>query len=161
AAHDLGIVHRDIKPGNVMLTPTGLVKILDFGLAKHVARADPHGPPASEASTPDTASEPGGLTEAGARVGTPGYMSPEQLLGGPQDTRSDAYSFGCVLYECLTGERAAAGRTPLRRAAATLSGAADLSRLPADVPDEVRDVLARLLEKDASRRIADLRETAE
>ena len=95
AAHDRGIVHRDLKPDNVFLTRDGLVKILDFGLARP-ADEKPGGDLRSQAS----------LTESGTVVGTPGYMSPEQIRGKAVDQRSDLFSLGAILYEMLTGQRA-------------------------------------------------------
>ena len=94
-AHRRGVVHRDLKPANVMITPQGHVKVMDFGLAKPLA--------------PDSGAEMGSdaatlLTESGARVGTPGYMSPEQVLGGPLDPRSDIFSLGVILHELATGD---------------------------------------------------------
>ena len=86
AAHERGIVHRDVKPANVMLTESGDVRIVDFGLARVVSQGQP------------------GLTQIGASMGTPTYMSPEQTLGDPVDERSDVWSLGVLFYECLTGE---------------------------------------------------------
>ena len=103
AAHARGIVHRDIKPENIFLTSDGLVKILDFGLAR---------PPAvgseDQTSTPTESMQ----TAAGTVLGTVGYMSPEQVGGEPADARSDIFSLGCVLYEMLTGKRAFLGASP-------------------------------------------------
>jgi eukaryotic-like serine/threonine-protein kinase len=93
AAHEAGIVHRDLKPGNIMISSSGLVKVLDFGIAKRVFGADGEGERTTAAS----------LTSAGEAIGTPAYMSPEQVLGDAVDARSDLFSFGVVLYEMLAG----------------------------------------------------------
>jgi non-specific serine/threonine protein kinase len=153
AAHALGIIHRDLKPGNVMVGPSGLVKVLDFGLAKHVVGSLTLAPVGGREPSSD-----GSVTEAGAQLGTPGYMSPEQILGMPQTPRCDVFAFGCLLYQCLTGERAFAGGTAYELVAATLSLPVDVSRVPEPTPAAVRAMLARCLEKDPAQRYADLRE---
>ena len=101
AAHKRGIVHRDLKPQNIVITPSGVLKLLDFGLATYV-------PNAAGAAKAATVSR---VTRAHAVVGTPGYMAPEQIRGEPVDFRSDVFSLGCVLYECLTGRAAFEGAT--------------------------------------------------
>lgn len=105
-AHAAGIVHRDLKPGNLMIGPDGILKVLDFGLAKPVAptAGDP------ESGAHDTMTTP--LTQLGLAIGTLAYMSPEQALGAPLDTRSDIFSFGAVLYEMASGQSPFAGPTP-------------------------------------------------
>ena len=100
AAHAAGIIHRDLKPSNIKITPDGVVKVLDFGLAKALA---------TDGSGPDSSTSPtmtAGGTIAGAILGTAAYMSPEQARGQPVDKRTDIWAFGCVLFEMLTGSSA-------------------------------------------------------
>jgi Tol biopolymer transport system component len=152
-AHEAGIVHRDLKPGNIKITDAGLVKLLDFGLAKAIAAA------AGETSEVDAANSPT-LTVPGTRqgsiLGTAPYMSPEQARGTRVDKRTDIWAFGCVLFEMLTGKRAFNGETTSDVIAAIIERAPDLSALPAATPPHVRRVIERCLEKEPKRRARDI-----
>ena len=152
-AHEAGFVHRDLKPGNIKITGAGLVKVLDFGLAKAIAAA------AGETSGVDANNSPtitGQGTRQGVILGTAAYMSPEQARGKHVDKRSDIWAFGCVLFEMLAGKRAFSGETASDVIAAIIERAPDLSTLPASTPPHVRRVIERCLEKDPKRRARDI-----
>jgi serine/threonine protein kinase len=150
-AHEAGIVHRDLKPANVRITPGGVVKVLDFGLAKPI-HASPNGEGTSAAESDSFL-----MTEEGLVLGTPTYMSPEQARGKPVDRRTDIWAFGCVLYECLTGERAFRGGSLTDILASIVGEEPDFSRLPR-LPASVRALLVRCLKKDPRVRLRDIGE---
>jgi serine/threonine-protein kinase len=163
AAHEQGIIHRDLKPANIKVQDVGIVKVLDFGLAKLV------GPTAAAASHPDVTASPtitppavpfavrsgqpehgrGMMTREGVILGTPAYMSPEQARGRVADKRSDVWAFGAVLYEMLTGTRAFRGETTTDVLAAVVTAEPDWDKLPASA----QPLLRLCLEKDPDRRL--------
>ena len=145
AAHEAGLVHRDVKPGNVMVMPTGRVKVLDFGLARHLPAA-----PADEtrAATAEFA------TRYGA-AGTVGYMAPEQIEGRPADARSDVFALGVVMFEMLTGHRPFKGETAWATMNATMnSEVPDIARLRTDTPPALVRIVTRALARDPANRYA-------
>jgi serine/threonine-protein kinase len=140
AAHEKGIVHRDLKPANVKITPGGLVKVLDFGLAKRISQRSADG------------SMTTGLTEVGTAVGTPAYMAPEQAQGKEVDKCADVWAFGVLLYELLSGQRPFRGDSLQATLAAVLTKEPDLAIVPA----RVRPLLRACLKKDPQERLSNI-----
>lgn len=175
SAHDLGIIHCDLKPENVKITPEGVVKILDFGIAVAMGASSARlsrarvssarleavlGTHASH-SRPVTHGETGideRTTSVDAMFGTPPYMSPEQVLLDPLSSRTDTWAFGCLLFECLAGRSPFARSTAPETLMAVVSSPPDWTLLPRTTPRRLRDLLQRCLEKDPVRRLWDLSE---
>jgi eukaryotic-like serine/threonine-protein kinase len=150
AAHHAGIVHRDVKPSNLMLTASGQLKLLDFGLARSLPGVN---------VDPAAAASPDSLTRTGVVLGTPAYMSPEQATGQSADARSDVFAAGAVLFEFLTGRRPFGGDTAMAQLVAVMhSEAPPLRSLRPDAPAELERIVARCLAKEPAARYPSGRE---
>ena len=151
AAHDKGIIHRDLKPANIKVTPAGIVKVLDFGLAKTAAGDLPL---TAAFASPVVAGE----TRLGTILGTAAYMSPEQARGEEVDARTDVWSFGCVLFEMLAGRKVFAADATSDSVAKILEQEPDWNALPKSTPAPIRELLRNCLQKDRGRRLQTIAE---
>ena len=152
AAHEQGIVHRDLKPANIKLRTDGAVKVLDFGLAKVL---EPVSSARADVTASPTITTPA-MTGVGIILGTAAYMSPEQAKGRAADRRSDVWSFGCVIFEMLTGRRAFAGEDVSDTLATVLKDEPAWQHLPPSTPDSIQALLRRCLQKDRKHRLRDI-----
>ena len=151
AAHEKGIVHRDLKPANIKITPDGVVKVLDFGLAKlHPGEAE------DSKALADSPTVTVDGTRAGVILGTAAYMSPEQARGQPVDKRTDIWAFGCVLFEMLAGKRPFDGTDLTETIAAVVRAEPEWPALPSATPPKLIAVLKRCLQKDPRLRARDI-----
>ena len=152
AAHEKGTIHRDLKPANVKITPEGMVKVLDFGLAKAMEEEVV----LEDISQSPTISQL--ATKAGIILGTAAYMSPEQAKGKEVDKRTDIWAFGAVLYEMLTGTPVFSGEDTTEILAAVIMKKTDLAQLPDQVPARMGELIERCLRKDRKMRVPDIAE---
>ncbi|MHC4144379.1 MAG: protein kinase domain-containing protein, partial [Planctomycetota bacterium] len=146
AAHEKGVIHRDLKPGNIKITPDGRIKVLDFGLAKLSV---------SEGTDIEITS-----TEPGHIIGTPAYMSPEQSRGNPTDHRTDIWSFGCIIYQMLTGHSPFESDTATDTLARIIERQPDWELLPQETPENIRVLLRHCLEKNQDERLGGIADAA-
>ncbi len=150
AAHEQGIIHRDLKPANIKVTPEGVVKVLDFGLAKALE------PERTEEDVANSPTMTAAATKMGVLMGTAAYMSPEQAKGKPVDRRADVWAFGVVLYEMLAGKQAFGGEDVSDTLVSVFRDEPNWSSLPDDTPSRIHQALRVCLQKDAKQRVRDV-----
>ena len=150
-AHAAGVVHRDLKPANVKIRPDGVVKVLDFGLAKLASDQSPEGAGANSSTMTSPA-----MTGVGIILGTAAYMAPEQAKGLAVDKRADVWAFGCLLFEMLTAQRLFAADSVSETIAAVLTSEPQWTQLPAETPESIRRLLQRCLVRDLRKRLPDI-----
>jgi len=156
AAHAQGIIHRDLKPANIKVRADGIVKVLDFGLAKAIAGADGERVRSADGAANSPTITTPAMTQAGMILGTAAYMAPEQAKGRAVDKRADIWAFGCVLFEMLTGKRAVAGDDVSDVLASVLAREPDWTALPDTVSPALATYIRRCLHKDPRQRIHDI-----
>lgn len=149
-AHERGIVHRDLKPANIKITAEDKPKVLDFGLTKAF------GPELAGRTDSESPTLTRGRTETGVIMGTAAYMSPAQTRGKTLDKRTDIWSFGCCLFEALSGPAVFLGETISDTIAKILEREPDWKALPRNTPPHLKELLARCLTKDAMHRLRDI-----
>jgi len=152
-AHEKGIIHRDLKPQNIKASIAGKVKVLDFGLAKAMDSGSGF---ASAADLADSPTVTFGGTREGVILGTAAYMAPEQARGGPVDKRADIWAFGVVLYEMLSGRKLFAEGSVVDTLSSVMRKPIDLAALPSGVPQRLRELVGRCLDRDPKRRLRDI-----
>ena len=153
AAHETGIIHRDLKPANIKVRHDGIVKVLDFGLAKAL---EPTSVTAADATVSPAITSPALMTGIGMLLGTAAYMSPEQAKGKAADKRADVWAFGCVLYEMLSGQRAFDGDDATDVLGAVVRLEPAWAALPDDLPPALRTLIQRCLVKDRLKRLSEI-----
>ena len=153
AAHEKNVIHRDLKPGNIKINDDGAIKVLDFGLAKALSDESES---LTTISNEDSPTITDAFTKPGTILGTAAYMSPEQARGRQVDKRSDIWAFGCVLFECLTGEKAFQGEDVTETLASIIKGEPNWPSLPPNISPRIEWLIKRCLAKSRKQRLQDI-----